>query len=803
MAEGRSGATKRGRSRKGKGKQASEVATTQIVDVEQNVEAKEVSQVSSGQRTKVHRLRFLKQALHPVRCLKWDADSKRLAVSRSEGSIEIWRFHADPTRAINNACWFVERRVPGALSRKVETLVWCRGRLFAAGTSGLLLEFDAAFNVKREIPASAGGVIAMVANEQLGKIALASIDGTILVYDVENEELVYDKTLEKRTERIMSMAWHEDGNTLVTGCKGHILIWDFDSGRVQSHITLAKSLTKRKGKRGRLLQKSQLIWTVELLSDGTIVTGDSEGVLSLWDVKTATLKTQFKTHDGPILALCVSHDQQTVWCSGVDPRLVEVKRSSLDLSGWQLGHSNAICTRDVHAMTHVHLPGYSSEGVVFAGDDPRLIVTCVKRSKGVEAGILHKNKTVNTKLPPAPASVSNMIHLSRKRGVVVSRVNRGVEIWRLGAASSSDQASAAPVDSILPLESEPTKLALMPGRKGTKDYYTCAAINPNASLLCLSDHSATNLFSLTLPDTKSIDADSANAETPPLHIAKIQLPGAVLSPDLLFCDFCHHLDDELMVAVTAAGRLESIRYQVANPAQLPLQKAALHLSQDGLPTCFALRTRTRQEKADLPLAVIGFSSGRVDVVDLVNVRVLTSLPVLRGIGVSAVAISPDGAEIAAVYVNREIAFFQLDSQKTEYWPKLDDVPGPAWRGAGKPLLPIQKAVYLSSTKLLMHSDRRIHVLDRVAPVNLTLLATPSNATHDDDDSDLEDAEAKRPRLVGDAPSPPSFTFKTLPSFDVVHFVDVMDNGELVVAETTTEKVEESMPEPLLKKKYGT
>ena len=105
----------------------------------------------------------------------------------------------------------MERRVPGALSRKVETLVWCRGRLFAAGTSGLLLEFDAAFNVKREIPASAGGVIAMVANEQLGKIALASIDGTILVYDVENEELVYDKTLEKRTERIMSMAWHEDG----------------------------------------------------------------------------------------------------------------------------------------------------------------------------------------------------------------------------------------------------------------------------------------------------------------------------------------------------------------------------------------------------------------------------------------------------------------------------------------------------------------------------------------------------------------------------------------------------------------
>ena len=98
------------------------------------------------------------------------------------------------------------------------------------------------------------------------------------------------------------------GATMISGCKGHILIWDFDSGRVRSHIDIPKTLTKRVGKRGRLMQKNALIWAVELLSDGTIVSGDSEGTLSFWDVGTATLKTQFKTHDGPILALCVSRD---------------------------------------------------------------------------------------------------------------------------------------------------------------------------------------------------------------------------------------------------------------------------------------------------------------------------------------------------------------------------------------------------------------------------------------------------------------------------------------------------------------
>ena len=39
--------------------------------------------------TKVHRLRFLKQTLYPVRCLAWEPNSKRLAVSRNEGGCTV------------------------------------------------------------------------------------------------------------------------------------------------------------------------------------------------------------------------------------------------------------------------------------------------------------------------------------------------------------------------------------------------------------------------------------------------------------------------------------------------------------------------------------------------------------------------------------------------------------------------------------------------------------------------------------------------------------------------------------------
>lgn len=753
--------------------------------------------------TKVHRLRFLKQSLYPVRCLAWEPENKRLAVSRSEGSVELWSFHVDPSRDINDSCWYVERRIPGAISRKIETLVWCRRRLFATGTAGLLLEFDASFNVVREIPASAGGIVAITANEKLEKIALASIDGTIIVYDVTDEGLVYDRTLEKRRERIMSLAWHINGETLVSGCKGYVLIWDFASGRVKSDIALSKSLTKRKGKRGRLLQKSSLVWTIKMLADGTIVTGDSEGNLSLWDLETATLKTQFNTHKGPILALCVAADEETIWCAGVDPRVVEVKRNCDVHTGWQLGHVNHICTRDVHALAHVHVLGHTSEGIVFGGDDPRLTITCVRREETEELkrqlrltpGMI----TTNTKLPSTPACVSTMISLSRKSGILVSRVNRGIEIWQLGSSSTSPYLS----NSILPLDSEPTKLALIPGRKGVKDYYTSAAINADASFLCLSDKTQTDVFRLSFSGVSA--SSDQNGNTQAACISKMKALNGILSPNLLLSDFCLTTGDDILVTITANGRLEALRIhsKKCSPSEdsiaddsnnFSFQKMVMTLSSSsGFPKCMAVRTRYFDGGVEASFAAVGFTSGRVDVVDLLDGKVVASLPVLKDVAVTAIAFSHDATEITAVYANREVAFFHVDSQMTSYWPRASDT-APHWREKGESLLPIHGVIYLTPTKLLMYSDGKVYKLQRHVRENLREETTLSST--DQDKEELEPV-AKKVKLAAGS------RLRTIPSFQIVHFVDALDNGELVVAETTLEKIEESLPEPLLKKKYGT
>ena len=83
----------------------------------------------------------------------------------------------------------------------------------------------------------------------------------------------------------------------------------------------------------------------------------------------------------------------------MDPRVVEIRRRPAAPSGWQLGHVNTVCTRDVHAMTHVHCPGFTSDGIVFAGDDPRLYVT---RSFKDFDRVLDSIGGSNARLTPAP-----------------------------------------------------------------------------------------------------------------------------------------------------------------------------------------------------------------------------------------------------------------------------------------------------------------------------------------------------------------------------------------------------------------
>lgn len=83
----------------------------------------------------MHRVRFIEHEPKPIHCLAFSDEasgSPALAVSRGDGSIEIWRTN-------DSVCYFKDVWVPGRTDGSVEALVWCAGRLLSSGLTGNLL----------------------------------------------------------------------------------------------------------------------------------------------------------------------------------------------------------------------------------------------------------------------------------------------------------------------------------------------------------------------------------------------------------------------------------------------------------------------------------------------------------------------------------------------------------------------------------------------------------------------------------------------------------------------------------------
>ena len=79
----------------------------------------------------LHRIRFIPHLPQPIHCLSFfDNDVTKLAVSRSDGSLEVWN-------SINDN-FVKELWIPGRASTSIEALQWCGKRLYTGSLLGTL-----------------------------------------------------------------------------------------------------------------------------------------------------------------------------------------------------------------------------------------------------------------------------------------------------------------------------------------------------------------------------------------------------------------------------------------------------------------------------------------------------------------------------------------------------------------------------------------------------------------------------------------------------------------------------------------
>ena len=193
----------------------------------------------------------------------------RLAISRANGDIELWNVSHD---------WHLERFIRGGEDASVESIAWANGRLFSAGLHSTVTEYDLKTLMPKASVDSFGGPVWTIAINHAGTVLAAGCeDGCVKLFDIEDGRLEYVRSLDKQEGRVLAVAWHEDDEIIVAGgADSTIRVLVAETGRTRLRITL-----------GSTPDAATLVWSVCVLKDMTIVSGDSRGKC-LYQTKTTT-----------------------------------------------------------------------------------------------------------------------------------------------------------------------------------------------------------------------------------------------------------------------------------------------------------------------------------------------------------------------------------------------------------------------------------------------------------------------------------------------------------------------------------
>ncbi|GAB1603337.1 U3 small nucleolar RNA-associated protein 4 homolog [Argonauta hians] len=450
----------------------------------------------------VHQVRFYSPKLLGIRCLSYCDSQAKLALARTDGSIEILKD------------WYRERVIPRDVDRSVETVLWVCDRLFSAGGSGEMVEYDLLkLEPKVKVHCNAGPIWCSAKNSENTRIAVGTESGCIVLFDVEMGGMTYLRSFSKQEGRILCLDWHVSGDVIVTGGVDNIRVWNANVGIAKERFTL---------KRGR--QKETVVWCIKILADMTVISGDSQGRLTFWDSKYGTELMNINSHKADILCLAVSKDEKTVVCSGVDPKVawfelccdqpegVPFKRfktqagapaSQQPPSKWVPSYSRTMHANDVNALV------IAGDEVICGGADSYIIRVRRKRDVFKITGIPQKK----------------LVHIADSANMVLLQYTAHLELWQLGHTSAD---AGVNVD-ILPLDSSPVHLAQL---KSKGDHaIVCSTLSSNATMLAYSTVTDTRIYYISLvsggcPTVKYMKQYSD--KVPPAH-------AVVFTPDSARC----------------------------------------------------------------------------------------------------------------------------------------------------------------------------------------------------------------------------------------------------------------------------
>jgi len=406
----------------------------------------------------------------------------RLAVGRANGAVELWdtsSLHLHSTSA-------------GHAKRSVRGFVWLAGddgdeprRLLSAGLHKDITEWDLA-SLRPLASASSGGgaVWALCAS---GRRAYAACDdGTVRVFSLQGGPGTIDfvRRIHVGKLRLLSVTDFGPDCIFAGGSDSQITKWSMSQGTCEAKMRMEQAGDAQ-----------TLVWALVRLGEKTIASGDSMGLVQIWDPVSCTVLSRFASHQADVLTLATSPRGDVLVSGGIDAKISVFGCQPGETERWVALSWSHHHTHDVRAIV---LEGQHSEiegTPYFAGGvTGKLMAHEIVFSTLHARGARHKRWDVvhcssfSPLLQTASVAQASRLFLCQR--------NEHLELWYLKRPPKAG--AGGPLTPAMPESELVLRIALGGAEEG--QHICASALAPDGTLFAASDASGSRLFRINLEE---------------------------------------------------------------------------------------------------------------------------------------------------------------------------------------------------------------------------------------------------------------------------------------------------------------
>ena len=612
----------------------------------------------------IQHVRFFRPKTSAVHCLAYDTYSNKIALSRSDGSVEIYRLHNDGVRILLDVV-LSPITDPESAVASVEAISWYQGRLFIASNNGILVEYDLEkLNVKRSLFLDSSPIWTIAASKSNhsggGILACGCESGNVYLVNLVSPDSLEDclelggPSVSHGMSRVLSIAWLQDSNYLVTGGTGSIIVWKVKENRLKTAWQLS-------------LPDNVIVWSLVAYpcEEPLFASSDSRGMVSIWNAKLGTAITELTTHQLDVLTLSVGKIQSAecpvIFASGADPTVVCISPFSMEsvsnVDSWMACEVHREHERDVRASCFLP-PDLILTGGVDQTVNISRINTIPRHRKSAIVTFIHRlmpvfswNNFVSVKRISSSQSVLAISQPSNEN-------DNTVEIWQL-LATSDDYDKDDPVPSIQDKQEPPRQLAM---KLEVKNPPHIVKLSPLANFLAFATGSIVHAFKLDIRSPSASKHFVTNFEGSKKSKTK---------PAVTAIDFIDEPTQMPLVALSADGQL--MVKSCWNPDVSTVFNRSKDFSEEGdLPALFLNSVQDTSNDNKWSIAIGSRTSCCLYTLEMsqeaFSLKYLCKIPSYANGSITAVSLhSPCVAVVA--YSDRRIAEFDGHEKKMSKWTK--------------------------------------------------------------------------------------------------------------------------------------